>query len=53
MLSSRVLEMIQEDPETLRKVIFAKRRKYGDLRVVFVDEAQDLNETQYKIIRFI
>jgi ATP-dependent exoDNAse (exonuclease V) beta subunit len=49
-LSSRALELIEQEPEQVKKKVLAKRCRYGDLKVIFVDEAQDLNETQYKII---
>lgn len=29
------------------------RSKYNNIKMLFVDEAQDLNETQYNIIKFI
>jgi hypothetical protein len=28
----------------VKKKAFAKRGRYGDIKVLFVDEAQDLNE---------
>jgi superfamily I DNA/RNA helicase len=48
-----VATLIENDGELVKKKVFSKRSKYGDLKVIFVDEAQDLNETQYKIIRFL
>ena len=52
-LSSKALELIQTNGDLVKKKAFAKRGRYSDIRVLFVDEAQDLNETQYKIITFI
>jgi len=37
--------MIDQEPEQIKKKVLAKRCRYGDLKVIFVDEAQDLNET--------
>ena len=52
-LSSKALELIQQNGDLVKKKAFQKRGRYGDIKVLFVDEAQDLNEVQYKIILFI
>ncbi len=52
-LSSKLLELIQTRSEDVKKRLLKPRSKYNDLKMLFVDEAQDLNETQYKIICFI
>ena len=52
-LSSRALELITCSPDVVKKKVLAKRCRYGDLKVIFVDEAQDLNDIQYKIILFL
>jgi hypothetical protein len=43
-LSSKALELIQTNSELVRKKAFSKRGRYSDIKVLFVDEAQDLNE---------
>jgi hypothetical protein len=38
-LSSKALEMIQQNSELVKKKAFSKRSRYGDVKVLFVDEA--------------
>jgi len=30
-----------------------KRSRYKDVRVIYIDEAQDLNKTQYEIVMYL
>ena len=38
-LSSKALELIETDPDLVKRKAFPKRGKYSDVKVLFVDEA--------------
>lgn len=50
-LSPALLRIIETAPDKIMPKF--KRGKYSKIKVLFIDEAQDLNEIQYKILLFV